>query len=69
MPDPCLTQIIEALKANQDELQISTSDFVGSIWQGLMAQVDWNARPDQLEGNIVRDVTASRFVSSCMLRF
>jgi hypothetical protein len=28
-----------------------------SLWQGLMAQVDWSARPDQIEGLALREVS------------
>ena len=39
-----------------DELQMPAADFVGCVWQGLMAQIDWNARADQLEGIIIKEV-------------
>ncbi|KAF8893353.1 armadillo-type protein [Infundibulicybe gibba] len=49
-------QIIASIKARQDESPIPESELVQCIWQGLMASVDWSARPDQIEGLALREV-------------
>ncbi|KAJ7188262.1 hypothetical protein C8R46DRAFT_1054165 [Mycena filopes] len=49
-------QIVVHIKARQDESPIPESELVQCIWQGLMASVDWSARPDQIEGLALREV-------------
>ncbi|KAJ7925304.1 hypothetical protein B0H13DRAFT_1975944 [Mycena leptocephala] len=49
-------QIVVAIKARQEETPIPESELVQCIWQGLMASVDWSARPDQIEGLALREV-------------
>ncbi|KDQ21514.1 hypothetical protein BOTBODRAFT_205413 [Botryobasidium botryosum FD-172 SS1] len=49
--------IIVAVQAQQAEQPLPDADLVGSIWQGLMGSVDWSARPDQIEGLALREVT------------
>lgn len=49
-------QLIETLKEKQTELSIPDTDFVTTIWPGIMAMIDWNARPDQLESIVLREV-------------
>jgi len=53
------TDVIAAVRAVVEERPLPGSDLVASLWQGLMAQVDWSARPDQIEGLALREV--SRF--------
>lgn len=46
------------MRAVVEERPLPESDVVMSLWQGLMAQVDWSAaRPDQIEGLALREVT------------
>jgi hypothetical protein len=54
--------IIAAIKANQETSPIADTELVGVIWQGLMASVDWSARPDQIEGLALREVGVSALV-------
>ncbi|KAJ6625644.1 hypothetical protein B0H10DRAFT_1782842 [Mycena sp. CBHHK59/15] len=49
-------QIVNAIKARQDETPIPETELVQCIWQGLMASVDWSARPDQIENLALREV-------------
>ncbi|RDB16944.1 Basic leucine zipper and W2 domain-containing protein 2 [Hypsizygus marmoreus] len=51
-PDP----IIAAIRAHQEESPLPDIELVQCIWQGLMASVDWSARPDQIEGLALREV-------------
>jgi len=49
---------VAAVRAVVEERPLPESDVVVSLWQGLMAQVDWSAaRPDQIEGLALREVT------------
>jgi len=50
-------QVITALKARQEESPIPDNEWIQCIWQGLMSSVDWSARPDQIEGLALREVT------------
>ncbi|KAF9474229.1 ARM repeat-containing protein [Pholiota conissans] len=50
-------QVISAINARQEESPIPEAELVQCIWQGLMASVDWSARPDQIEGLALREVT------------
>ncbi|KAG6832028.1 hypothetical protein H0H87_003009 [Tephrocybe sp. NHM501043] len=49
-------QIISAINARQEETPLPEVELVACIWQGLMASVDWSARPDQIEGLALREV-------------
>ncbi|KAG9125200.1 hypothetical protein FRC07_008598 [Ceratobasidium sp. 392] len=49
--------IIAAIKEHQSRSAIPEAELVQVIWQGLMASVDWSARPDQLEGLALREVS------------
>jgi hypothetical protein len=49
-------QIISSIKSKQEELPLPETELVQCIWQGLMASVDWSARPDQIEGLALREV-------------
>ncbi|QRV93838.1 hypothetical protein RhiJN_21856 [Ceratobasidium sp. AG-Ba] len=49
--------IINAIKEHQTRSGIPETELVQVIWQGLMASVDWSARPDQLEGLALREVS------------
>ncbi|KXN90608.1 Basic leucine zipper and W2 domain-containing protein 1-A [Leucoagaricus sp. SymC.cos] len=48
--------IVSAIKARQDESPIPDADLIQCIWQGCMSNVDWSARPDQIEGLALREV-------------
>ncbi|KAJ8519947.1 hypothetical protein ONZ45_g3170 [Pleurotus djamor] len=49
--------IIAAVKAKQAESPLPETELIQCLWQGLMASVDWSARPDQIEGLALREVT------------
>ncbi|KAG6842065.1 hypothetical protein C0991_002719 [Blastosporella zonata] len=49
-------QIISAINSRQEETPLPEVELVTCIWQGLMASVDWSARPDQIEGLALREV-------------
>ena len=47
-----------AVRAVVEERPLPEAEVVVSLWQGLMAQVDWSAaRPDQIEGLALREVS------------
>ncbi|PFH51471.1 hypothetical protein AMATHDRAFT_46998 [Amanita thiersii Skay4041] len=48
--------IIAAIKSHQEESPIPETELIQCIWQGVMASVDWSARPDQIEGLALREV-------------
>ncbi|KAF8070152.1 hypothetical protein FPV67DRAFT_1004135 [Lyophyllum atratum] len=49
-------QIIAAITSRQGVTTLPEAELVGCIWQGLMASVDWSARPDQIENLALREV-------------
>jgi hypothetical protein len=51
--------MVALINAQQEELKLPQPELVQCIWQGLMAIVDWSARPDQIEGLALREVTVS----------
>jgi hypothetical protein len=53
------SQIIAFIKSEQEERPLPESELVHCIWQGLMASVDWSARPDQIEALALREVTVT----------
>ncbi|KAF5354722.1 hypothetical protein D9756_005272 [Leucocoprinus leucothites] len=48
--------IVTAIKVRQEENPIPEADLIQCIWQGCMSNVDWGARPDQIEGLALREV-------------
>jgi hypothetical protein len=54
-------QIVEWIKARQAESPVSEVDLVSFIWTALMENVDWSAKPDQIEGFVLRDIAVRRF--------
>jgi len=50
-------QVIAAVRTVVEERPLPEAELVASLWQGLMAQVDWSARPDQIEGLALREVS------------
>ncbi|KAN0091256.1 hypothetical protein V8E55_004822 [Tylopilus felleus] len=48
--------IISAIQSKSEEQALPDTELIQCIWQGLMASVDWNARPDQMEGLALREV-------------
>ncbi|KAF5322456.1 hypothetical protein D9619_001797 [Psilocybe cf. subviscida] len=50
-------QVVTSIKARQDESPIPEIELIQCIWSGLMGSVDWSARPDQIEGLALREVT------------
>jgi hypothetical protein len=48
--------IIAAVQSKLEEQPLPDAELIQCIWQGLMASVDWNARPDQIEGLALREV-------------
>jgi len=59
-------QVIAAIRARQEESSIPESELILCVWQGLMGSVDWSARPDQIEGLALREVTVSTSYLSFM---
>jgi hypothetical protein len=57
-------QIISAIQSKLEEQQLPETELIQSIWQGLMASVDWSARPDQIEGLALREVGVSDPISA-----
>lgn len=55
--DESADQIVEYLRAQQHEKPVPEADLVEWIWLGIMQSIDWSARPDQIEGNVVKEVT------------
>jgi len=55
--DESTEHIIASIKLRQEESPIPESELVQCIWSGLMLNVDWSARPDQIEGLALREVT------------
>ena len=55
-------QIVTAVRGVVEERPLPESELVASLWQGLMAQVDWSARPDQIEGLALREVSVRYLV-------
>jgi len=53
------SDVVAAVRAVVEERPLPESELVASLWHGLMGQVDWSARPDQIEGLALREV--SRF--------
>jgi len=49
-------QIIASIKSRQEEQPLPEAELVQCIWQGLIASVDWSARPDQIESLALREV-------------
>ena len=52
-----MKQVIAAVRAVVEERPLPEAELVASLWHGLMAQVDWSARPDQIEGLALREVS------------
>lgn len=48
--------IVSTIKTKQADQPIPDVELVQCIWQGLMDSIDWNARPDQLDSLILREV-------------
>ncbi|KAI9571111.1 hypothetical protein HD554DRAFT_249662 [Boletus coccyginus] len=48
--------IISAIQSKLEEQSLPDTELIQCIWQGLMASVDWSARPDQIEGLALREV-------------
>ena len=52
------------VKQAQSETPLPEVDLIQTIWQGFVSSVDWSAaRPDQLEGLVVKELTVSE--SNC----
>jgi hypothetical protein len=60
-------QVVTAVQAVVEERPLPEAELVGSLWQGLMAQVDWSARPDQIEGLALREVSVRWPTPTCLL--
>lgn len=59
-------QVVAAVQAVVEERPLPEAELVGSLWQGLMAQVDWSARPDQIEGLALREVSVRYPTPTCL---
>ncbi|KAI0066091.1 ARM repeat-containing protein [Artomyces pyxidatus] len=51
------SDIVTAVKATIDERPLPEAELIASLWQGLMAGVDWSARADQIENLALREVS------------
>lgn len=56
------------MRAVVEERPLPEAELVASLWQGLMAQVDWSARPDQIEGLALREVSVRRLTPTVSIR-
>jgi hypothetical protein len=59
-------QVVAAVHAVIEERPLPEAELVASLWQGLMAQVDWSARPDQIEGLALREVSVRCPTPTCL---
>jgi len=59
-------QVVAAVHAVVEERPLPEAELVASLWQGLMAQVDWSARPDQIEGLALREVSVRCPIPTCL---
>lgn len=48
-----------AIKARQEEQPLPENELIQCIWQGLIASVEWSARPDQHEAMALKEVSVS----------
>jgi hypothetical protein len=48
--------ITMAVQSKLEEQSLPDTELIQCMWQGLMASVDWSARPDQIEGLALREV-------------
>jgi hypothetical protein len=59
--------MVSVIQTQQEELKLPEPELVQCVWQGLMATIDWSARPDQIEGLAMREITVS-WPCSCFSR-
>ena len=50
-------QVVSAVHAVIKEQPLPEAELVRSLWQGLMAQVDWSTCPDQIKSLALREVS------------
>ncbi|KAG9316725.1 armadillo-type protein [Chiua virens] len=48
--------VVSAIHSKLEEQSLPETELIQCLWQGLMASIDWNARPDQIEGLALREV-------------
>jgi len=51
------TEIVSAIQSKQEEQPLPDAELIQCIWTGLIASVEWSARPDQHEGLALKEVT------------
>ncbi|KAI6046135.1 armadillo-type protein [Pisolithus marmoratus] len=54
--DESTESIISSVKIKLEESPLPDTELIQCLWQGLMATVDWNTRPDQIEGLALREI-------------
>lgn len=58
----------EYVKAQQNETKIGEVDLLQAIWAAIMADVDWTAKPEQLEALALKNIKVSNVISRIVLR-
>jgi hypothetical protein len=58
----------EYVKAQQNETKIGEVDLLQAIWAAIMADVDWTAKPEQLEALALKNIKVSYVISRIVLR-
>ncbi|KZT21440.1 ARM repeat-containing protein [Neolentinus lepideus HHB14362 ss-1] len=49
-------EVVNFIKSKQGERPLPDTELILCIWQGITSSIDWNARPDQIEGLAVREI-------------
>ncbi|GJE94984.1 eukaryotic translation initiation factor 5C [Phanerochaete sordida] len=52
------SDIVNAIKAKQEEQPLPDSELISCIWQGLVSSIEWSARQDQNEALAIREITS-----------
>ncbi|KAI0821644.1 eukaryotic translation initiation factor 5C [Trametes gibbosa] len=52
------TDIVSAIKNQQEEQSLPETELVSCIWQGLISSIEWSARQDQNEALALREITS-----------
>jgi hypothetical protein len=64
LQDLSVNVLTAILRVYVEERPLPEAELVASLWQGLMAQVDWSAHVDQMEGLALREVLVRRPAST-----
>jgi hypothetical protein len=52
-------QMLEYVKGQQNETKIGEVDLLQAIWAAIMADIDWTAKPEQLEALALKNIKVS----------